>query len=331
MGYCLHHRETLDVAMRRIASEQLDAALLELLVEGPGADEAIHEMRKRMKKLRALVRLLRPELGDEVYALENACYRDAARALASAREAAVAVATFKGLVEGAREQIEPSAFDDIGQRLGHLHGHAVQQSHGMNRAEVIESLEAARQRVDTWPLSHKGWRTIGPGFRRTYGRGRDAFGLVRRKPTTERFHDFRKWAKYHFYQVQILEPIWPAALEQRRQALKDLSELLGDEHDLADLRAVLLDTPAQEGQFGALGPLLTLLDQRREALRDRARALAIRLYAESPKAIDDRFHTFFRAYSAEMVPEPPPEHPSDAPPPLTRSDVRSPPPQTQPS
>jgi CHAD domain-containing protein len=329
MGYCLHHRETLDVAMRRIAIEQLDGALLELAVEGPGADEAIHAMRKRMKKLRALIRLIRPELGNEVYARENACYRDSAQALASAREAAVAVTTFDSLVKDSVAQVAPQAFAELRLQLAHWHGHAVRQSSGMTRSDVIAELQAARQRAEQWPLSHRGWRTIAPGFRSTYQRGRDAFARVRQDPTTERFHDFRKWAKYHFYQVQILEPIWPGALEQRRGALKDLSELLGDEHDLADLRAVLLEAPLGAGQYAALGPLLVLLDRRREALRDRARAMAIRLYAEKPKAIERRFHTFFRAYSAEIAPEPPPEHPSEAPPApepakVTRSDAQSP-------
>ena len=48
-------------------------------------EEAVHSARKDMKKLRALLRLVRGELGASVYRRENACFREAAAALAGLR------------------------------------------------------------------------------------------------------------------------------------------------------------------------------------------------------------------------------------------------------
>jgi hypothetical protein len=59
--------------MRRIARGQLDAGIEE--VEGQpnrNLDEAVHEARKRLKRLRASLRLERFALGDETYQRENA-------------------------------------------------------------------------------------------------------------------------------------------------------------------------------------------------------------------------------------------------------------------
>ena len=40
-------------------------------------EQAVHEARKDMKKLRALLGLARGELGERTFARENACFRDA--------------------------------------------------------------------------------------------------------------------------------------------------------------------------------------------------------------------------------------------------------------
>jgi CHAD domain len=63
--------------MRRIARGQLDAGIEEL--EGQPnrkLDEAVHETRKRLKRLRASLRLERCAIGDETYSRENAAFRD---------------------------------------------------------------------------------------------------------------------------------------------------------------------------------------------------------------------------------------------------------------
>src|SRR5690606_34841505 len=70
-----------------VAEEQIDKARRELAAPKPGEDrhEAIHDARKRFKKLRALMLLARS--GDAGFArTENARFRDAARALSGARD-----------------------------------------------------------------------------------------------------------------------------------------------------------------------------------------------------------------------------------------------------
>ena len=74
----------------------------------------MHEARKDMKKLRALLRLVRGELGDRVYAFENTCFRDTARELSGVRDADVMLATLGDLEErygelpGAGSRLRPA-------------------------------------------------------------------------------------------------------------------------------------------------------------------------------------------------------------------------------
>ena len=96
--YRLKADESLPDAIGRVARGRIDHALDELRGKsGSTPEEAVHEARKDMKKLRALLRLVYAELGKEAFARENACFRDAARELAGARDADVMLATLKAL------------------------------------------------------------------------------------------------------------------------------------------------------------------------------------------------------------------------------------------
>src|SRR6266480_3325979 len=90
--------EAVPEALRRIACGRIDHAVDELsgTTDSSPAD-AVHEARKDMKKLRAVVRLARDELGDEVYRRENECFRDAARRLSGVRDADVMLDTLGSL------------------------------------------------------------------------------------------------------------------------------------------------------------------------------------------------------------------------------------------
>src|SRR3954471_24540286 len=84
--------------VRRLAIGRIDDALDELRgVSDSSRAEAVHEARKDLKKLRALLRLARGELGERTFARENACFRDAASELGGARDADAMLETLGGL------------------------------------------------------------------------------------------------------------------------------------------------------------------------------------------------------------------------------------------
>src|SRR3954470_9303141 len=91
--YRLRAQEDAADGVRRIARGQTDLAIEHLDESSGDGAEAIHEARKAFKRLRALVRLSRDALGDEVYRRENAAFRAAGRRLSGVRDAAVMVET----------------------------------------------------------------------------------------------------------------------------------------------------------------------------------------------------------------------------------------------
>jgi CHAD domain-containing protein len=239
---------------------------------------------------------VRSEIGDDVYRLENACYRDAAKKLASAREAAVLLETFDDLVRHHAEQIAPEAFADIRRQL---RDNQPITELGDSRELAIALLHDARERPLHWPLAAEGFKLLARGLTGTYRRARRAFDRAYDGPANDVFHEWRKRTKDHWYHVRLLAPSWPGPLGALASELHRLSELLGDEHDLADLEAALDAIPGEELQ-SALGVLRALLVRRREQLRHQAQLLGERVFAERPERMERRFRAYFRAWQREL-------------------------------
>ena len=105
--------------------------------------------------------------------------------------------------------------------------------------------------------------------------------------------------KYHWYHCRLLRPLWSKALGARAQAADDLGEMLGDHHDLAVLRATLLDEPHEVGQ-AADRPVVELIGRRRAELEAEARPIGERLCAEKPKQIGARHARYWDAWQQQQ-------------------------------
>src|SRR5512138_742089 len=103
MAYRLKLKEPLLKGVRRIAGEQLGNAAARLKSDSD-IETCIHEARKSLKRTRALLRLVRPGLGDARFREANARLRDIARGLSAARDRDVVRALLTGLLEAKPSQ-----------------------------------------------------------------------------------------------------------------------------------------------------------------------------------------------------------------------------------
>src|SRR5260370_30535440 len=88
MSYHLKATESVPSDLKRIVREEIDSAIGLLKGNAGGnKDEAIHETRKSVKKIRGALRLVSAELGD-TYRLENKELRSASLRLSELRNAA---------------------------------------------------------------------------------------------------------------------------------------------------------------------------------------------------------------------------------------------------
>lgn len=297
MAYRLEQTESVGQSVRRVATEQIEGAIAELLQASEGdADEPIHSVRKRLKKLRGLVRLVRGELDAPAFRRENACFRDAGRELSGARTATAILGAFDALVP-------VGAFAEARRVLASQRAHAVASVVDPSCITEVEStLELARRRVQGWPLERDAWKAIEPGLRRVYQDGQDALKVARREPTAEHLHEWRKRVKDHWYHARLLTRIWHKPMRARRKALKRLSDLLGDDHDLSDLSGALLADPGLSEDRAELDGCLALIERRQHELRSQAFELGQRVYAEKPQHLTRRLGAYYRAWRSGAEP-----------------------------
>lgn len=303
MSYRLEIGEPLPTGIKRIAREQIDKALDQLENAPEGRDEAVHDARKRFKKIRAVLRLVRDEMGRDVYKPENVCYRDASRRLSDVRDSYVMVETVEDLTEYFADQLDPEAFTGLRDKLMAEHEEFKDKILDQEEAasEVIETIRKARKRVENWPIDQNNFSAIRDGLKRVYKRGYKGLANSYDDPVAENFHDWRKRVKYLWYHTRILKPVWPDLFDELADQIHDLSDYLGDDHDLAELRKLVVDRPNLFRQEEDRQLMLGLIDRRSSQYRAAARPMGERIYMETPQDFIDRVEGYWEVWQTREV------------------------------
>jgi len=295
MSFELKADESLPDGIRRLAKKELEQ--VREYMEGhtkDSRDDIVHESRKCLKKVRAVLRLVRPAIGRKIYRRENTTLRDAARPLTEVRDARILVDTFDKVVkQGGRHA--------LGRSFAAMRKELVSHQRGV-RQRVIEeekafpavasAVDRALDRLDDWAKVHDSWSSVGEGVERVYLRGRQALAAVRQKPTVEYLHEWRKQAKYLRYQLELLRSLAPKALTPLVKTVDRLGDLLGDDHDLAVLRREVAGDPERFGGPEALEPLLARIDRRRQKLEHDAVILGRKVFRDPPQTFSRRLEVF---------------------------------------
>jgi CHAD domain-containing protein len=204
----------------------------------------------------------------------NRSLRDHGRALSGARDADVLVETVDLLADHNTRRVRRAHYAAVRGRLAQRTGDAPPE----------HDLTGAVTQVDHWPVNDASPKTLTRALADTYGRGRTAFAIAERDPTTEHLHEWRKRVKDLWYQQRLLKRAWPDVMEALAGEAKALSKLLGTDHDLATLA----------GELPADDPLHPVIADNRRELQQQAFELGARVYAESPKAFRKRVRGYVR-------------------------------------
>jgi len=279
--------EPVPEGLERIAVGQLDQSIEGLAGEADmDRPTAVHEARKSMKRLRAVVRLARDELGDYVYRRDNKALRDAGRRLTGARDSRVLLDTLEDVSERHPDKAPREALSPFRRTLLSQHANEQRRFQADDAAaEVLRELREVRSRVPYWPLERASIESLAPGFERIYRRGRKAYLRAQDQPSTENLHELRKRSKDLWYAGQVVRPASPKQLKAISKDAKVVSELIGEEHDLALLADSAAARPDRFGDEAELGDLLKVIKGRRKRLRRKALKRGERLFKQKPKAV----------------------------------------------
>jgi CHAD domain-containing protein len=291
-------------ALRAAVREQLDDAVRRLRDDRSGDPaEAVHEARKDLKKARSAIRLARGGIGRKRCRKANRGLRDAGRALSGTRDADVRSETLRRLRDAFSDELSTATATAIDAAIEEAERAAGAGAGGADPSEVAAraaaEIERVRAAVARWELSTDGWKLVGPGLERGYRRGRLEFRRVLDGPTPEAIHSWRKRAKDLWYHLRLVRGGWPAVLEATIAEVHELTDLLGDHHDLTALRDHLRSRSIGPADADRDAEILELIERRQEQLAEQAIPLGERLYAEKPSAFAARVAGYWRAWRVD--------------------------------
>ena len=271
--------ELLDEAIQRVFRECIGQARGYLRrCDRPAA---VHGVRKEIKKLRAMVRLVQGDIGEDVYRKDTKALRRVADGLTMSRDAHIRLKAFLELVGRAQPFVQIEA---------ELRRHCRRATRRFRKskffAEADWMLRKIGRRMDDLKFQAAGWPAIEPGLRQIYHCGRDALHFVRQHPSPENFHEWRKHVKDLWYCFQLLQRAWPATTRAMTRRFETLGELLGSDHDLVLLRRFVAENCDRRRR--GVSALDELIEARQQELRGEALKLGLHDYAETPAALCGR-------------------------------------------
>jgi CHAD domain-containing protein len=294
----------LAIALHRVCLSELNSAITTLRRD-PDERRGVHETRKSLKRLRAMLRLVRDTVGYGVYRGENVVLRDTGRRLSAVRSSEVLAKLARAETDALGGAMARESARMLVSELEERHDRAATDLFA-DRQHVIDlltTLLCSRARFERWPLVGTDPRraipddfgAVAPGVRRVYRRGKRAMAGAAAEPSTETFHEWRKRAKYLQYQLEALRPRLPDVIGGEAIALAELGEALGDEHDLGELAELLVTEPHLVPDDAARHALALAVATKRHELQRRALRLGARSYHEPPDAFVARLAGYWRA------------------------------------
>ncbi|MFA5955447.1 CHAD domain-containing protein [Hyphomicrobium sp.] len=289
MPYRFKINEPVEKGFRRIAREQLDASLAELAGPEVGPRN-VHECRKSLKRLRSLVRLAADAIGSGKALRRTKSLGDIAKLLSARRDRTVMLETISKLSHETPDTA--SALDPLKESLG---------SHAPEEAEALDADIAARARMlllqeakkfSRTKFNKRGFAALAGGLEASYRQGRKASKYAYEEPTDENFHDLRKAVQWHWRQMSLLAKAWPDEFAVRVHAARDLSQLLGDDHDLAMLVVAASHSVAMSEEQKETA--VAVCRRQQQILRATAEYRSKRLFAEKPEAFVSRVAAYWR-------------------------------------
>ena len=283
MGFTIKRNEQVQKAFRRLGRSQINKALKQL--RKPDQLEALHEVRKSIKRIRAFLRLFRGSMSKANYHRCMEPLRNAAGPLGVARDAHVKLNAIVALINRFKRELPAREFAPLQEAFSQQ---CREQERGLcaNKTffHVSRLLKEACREIPAVRLKTSGWPALASGYKKSYLAGQRAFSTVKKNPTGERFHDCRKRVKDLYYQIGLLKKIQPEAIARAKETLERLGQCLGEDHDLFLLTETRMGEQVAFRSTKCIKELHRIITLRQRELRSEAITMATEFYRQKPTA-----------------------------------------------
>jgi len=293
VAFRLKRGAPISAEVRRIVLRQLEAAISELHAVGdPQSDDAVHDARRRVKKIRAVIRLVRPVLDKDCRSVD--------RDLSTVSRLLAPVADGRGIVQTLDQLASryPKWLPErtmAAARAGALRTGARADREAQERGVLrvaAGTLRGDRSRVKRWRIRGDGFRALAPGLEETYRRARRMMIVSWSKPKPSHYQTWRRYVKDHWFHVRLLEGRCGNHLVADERRIEALDGVLGEYHDLVLLRDVLVTDKSLSSEEAA--QCLRVVVRYQRLLRRHAEMLGVRIYRERPRRFVRRVRSLWR-------------------------------------
>lgn len=292
MAFHFKKRESPTKAVRRLGRERIGKALDHL--QKCDRLEAIHSVRKEVKKVRAVLGLVREKTGRGAYRKNVKTLRSAAKLLRDARDARVRPRTLERLMAHFPERLTAGSFSGIKKVLRQ---NCRRETQEFLKSESVTTvgrlLRKLNRRAGDLKVRAEGWTALHAGLRESYSQGRNSLATALKETSPEHLHQWRKHVQDLWHQLRLLCPIRPEDLREMTDQAKTLSQYLGDDHDLVMLWQFLSCRYARTHAV-EMKLLKELIELRRKELQTEALQLGSEFYAAKPPVFCRRLETYWR-------------------------------------
>jgi len=291
--YAIDNQEELREGLTRVLMEQY-AYVTEQARIPVNIDRSVHEIRKALKRVRAVLRLVRWDIGEELYQRENRRFRDLSRQLSKIRDYHVVIAYLAENFEADELRIPEDGFIRL---INHLN---IQKETELRRLVANQTLESiseqmgiATRDLKTYPFEFLGPHTIRQGVTNIYNQCLSKMSETQLKLDDHPLHELRKRVKYLLNQMNLMQEVWPEFFVTYSTSLKNASDLLGNDHNFSETMALIKGLP--EAVIGEVDKrsLIAGFESEREHVNRELWPLLGKLFTEDAEAFVKRITSYW--------------------------------------
>ncbi len=310
LGFSLEPAVPMSEAVRQVACAELETAYASV-ASPPDRHRGVHDARKCLKRLTSLLVLIKPGLPDPVFLNLTERLRTIAKGLAPARDAQALLDAIAKLGKDPSGDDDGAAIRGLTAWLQQQRRAAEQSLEGNMAADAMRGLFGLRPALANLAVYPDGFEPVARGLRDSYRSARKAFALAFEGRDDEAFHDWRKTLQRHWRHMQLLSPCWPSELSARVELSRNLSQILGDDHDLAQLVRLVSAPTMVFANPEDTAAFVKRCRRRQKTLRREAQSRGARLFVEQAKPFVERIEAYWTAAAAQGVKRPAPKPVAD--------------------
>lgn len=285
VSYSINLNKNVEKESQKTAFSQLKKSIEEIRDNSLSMHKKIHQLRKRCKKMRGLLRIIRPQLKKSgVYDAQNQYFKETAKQFSAIRNKKMLEETFKKIV--LKYGLDEIRYMQILKSIESIKVQSeisVQNHFASYRAEY----ERNKKNIKQYRLKKKNSKALDNGIKKGY---KKAYKLKKKAYKTQSdkdFHLWRKWVKYHWYHMRLIKKNEKCVLCPRVKLSGMLADILGDEHDLSVLKSFVQDVKC-ENRVEFMG----YLKQEQDVLRNRAEKMGDILFCKEKNDFIEYLHMF---------------------------------------